>query len=57
MGADGAMSRWVKAKPQLGSGDYTHPTYAGASILGDLLYSALMSGYVSSPEYAKAHAQ
>jgi lysophospholipase L1-like esterase len=57
MGADGAMSRWVKAKPQLGSGDYTHPTYAGASILGDLLYSALMSGYVSSPAYAKVHAQ
>ena len=49
MGGDGAMGRWVRAKPQLGSGDFTHPTYAGASILGDLLYSALMSGYVSSP--------
>ena len=49
MGGNGAMGRWVRAKPQLGSGDYTHPTYAGASILGDLLYSALMSGYVSRP--------
>ena len=49
MGGPGAMGRWVKAKPQLGSGDYTHPTYAGASILGDLLYSALMEGYVSAP--------
>lgn len=56
MGGDGAMARWVKAKPQLGSGDFTHPTYAGASILGDLLYSALMSGFVSSAEYAKTHA-
>jgi lysophospholipase L1-like esterase len=50
MGGPGAMGRWVKAKPQLGSGDYTHPTYAGASILGDLLYSALMEGYVSAPK-------
>jgi lysophospholipase L1-like esterase len=50
MGGPGAMGRWVKAKPQLGSGDYTHPTYAGASILGDLLYSALMEGYMSAPK-------
>ncbi len=53
MGGNGAMGRWVKAKTQLGGGDYTHPTYAGASILGDLLYSALMEGYVSSPQAMK----
>jgi lysophospholipase L1-like esterase len=45
MGGPGAMGRWSKATPKLGGGDLTHPTMAGATLLGDLLYAALMQGY------------
>lgn len=45
MGGPGAMGRWSKATPKLGGGDLTHPTMAGATLLGDLLYAALMNGY------------
>ncbi len=45
MGGPGAMGRWAKATPKLGGGDLTHPTMTGATLLGDLLYAALMSGY------------
>ncbi len=46
MGGPGAMGRWVKATPKLGGGDLTHPTMAGATLLGDLLYAALTNGYL-----------
>jgi lysophospholipase L1-like esterase len=46
MGGSGAMGRWVKATPKLGGGDLTHPTAAGAALLGDLLYTALLNGYL-----------
>ncbi len=46
MGGPGAMGRWVRATPKLGGGDLTHPTMAGATLLGDLLYAALMNGYL-----------
>jgi lysophospholipase L1-like esterase len=45
MGGEGAMGKWLNAKPQLCSGDLTHPTPAGAEVLGDLFYKALTSGY------------
>jgi len=45
MGGPGAMGRWSKATPKLGGGDLTHPTMTGATLLGDLLYAALMNGY------------
>lgn len=45
MGGSGAMGRWSKATPKLGGGDLTHPTLAGATLLGDLLYAALTNGY------------
>lgn len=45
MGGPGAMGRWSKANPKLGGGDLTHPTMSGATLLGDLLYAALMNGY------------
>ena len=45
MGGQGAMGRWSKSAPRLGGGDLTHPTSAGASLLGELLYAALMNGY------------
>jgi lysophospholipase L1-like esterase len=47
MGGEGAMGRWLNAKPQLCSGDLTHPTPAGAEVLGDLFYKALTSGYAA----------
>lgn len=52
MGGEGSMGRWIRATPQLGSWDLTHPTPAGAEILGDLLYKALLAGY---PSYARRH--
>ena len=45
MGGEGSMARWVKAKPQLGGGDLTHPTPLGAEVLGDMLSDAIVSAY------------
>jgi lysophospholipase L1-like esterase len=38
----------VKASPQLASWDLTHPTPAGAEVIGDLFYKALTTGYEAS---------
>jgi lysophospholipase L1-like esterase len=46
MGGEGSMARWVKAKPQLGGGDLTHPTPLGAEVLGDMLSDALVAAYM-----------
>ena len=45
MGGEGAIVRWHKARPQLASGDLTHPTRRGADKLGAMLFAALMDGY------------
>jgi lysophospholipase L1-like esterase len=45
MGGNGTIARWVKANPQLASWDLTHPTPAGAEVIGDLFYAALTAGY------------
>jgi lysophospholipase L1-like esterase len=45
MGGEGSMARWVKAKPQLGGGDLTHPTPLGAEVLGDMLSQAVVTSY------------
>ena len=45
MGGEGSMARWVKAKPQLGGGDLTHPTPLGAEVLGDMLSQAIVDAY------------
>lgn len=52
MGGEGSMAKWVKSEPQLGGGDLTHPTPAGAEVLGNLFAKALISGYEA---YASAH--
>jgi len=44
MGGDGTFARWVKAEPQLASWDLTHPTPAGAEVIGDLFFKALTTG-------------
>lgn len=45
MGGAGTMARWVKANPQLGTMDFTHPTPAGGEALGELLTHALVTGF------------
>ncbi|MGH7293367.1 MAG: GDSL-type esterase/lipase family protein, partial [Polyangiaceae bacterium] len=45
MGGEGSMARWVKARPQLGGGDLTHPTPLGAEVLGDMLGRAIVDAY------------
>jgi lysophospholipase L1-like esterase len=52
MGGEGSMAKWVKAEPQLGGGDLTHPTPAGAEVLGNLFAKALTTGYEA---YASQH--
>jgi lysophospholipase L1-like esterase len=52
MGGEGSMARWVKANPQLGTGDYTHPTPLGAEVIADLFFKALTTGYEA---YASTH--
>lgn len=45
MGGEGAMGKWVKANPQLASWDLTHPTPAGAEVIGEMLFNALTTGF------------
>lgn len=45
MGGEGSMAKWVKAKPQLASWDLTHPTPAGAEVIGELFEKALVTGF------------
>jgi lysophospholipase L1-like esterase len=52
MGGEGSMGRWVKANPQLGGWDFTHPTPLGAETIANLLFRALTTGYVA---YATSH--
>lgn len=47
MGGQGAFARWVKASPQLASWDLTHPTPAGAQVIGDLFFKALTTGFAA----------
>ncbi len=42
MGGEGSMARWQKTSPKLAGSDLTHPTPAGAAVIGDLLMRALM---------------
>ena len=51
MGAEGAMARWVRARPQLGGEDLTHPTPVGAEVIGDMLSDAIAEAF----ERWKAH--
>ncbi len=48
MGGEGAIGKWVKANPQLASWDLTHPTPAGAEVIGEMLYNALNTGFEAS---------
>jgi lysophospholipase L1-like esterase len=50
MGGEGSMGKWLNHKPQLCSGDLTHPTPAGAEVMGDLMYRAILDAYEEHKE-------
>jgi lysophospholipase L1-like esterase len=45
MGGAGSMALWARTHPRLAGPDLTHPTPAGAEVLGDMLADALIAGY------------
>ena len=45
MGGEGAIARWVKARPQLAGEDLTHPTPLGAEVIGDMLSASLVEAF------------
>ncbi len=53
MGGRGTMAKWRHTRPQLGNNDLSHPTPAGAEILGNLFSGAIFAGYQA---YASRHA-
>ncbi len=44
MGGEGSMGRWNASEPRLGWGDLAHVTKAGAQVLGERFYKALLQG-------------
>jgi lysophospholipase L1-like esterase len=52
MGGRGTMAKWRHTRPQLGNNDLSHPTPAGAEILGNLFSRAIFAGYEA---YASRH--
>jgi hypothetical protein len=45
MGGQNSMPSWVMAEPPLGQNDYTHFTFRGSALVGDLLYKAIAGEY------------
>jgi lysophospholipase L1-like esterase len=45
MGGPGTMGKWYQAEPRLVGADFIHPLPAGAKIVGNLLYRAMINGY------------
>ena len=45
MGGPGTMGRWYQSEPRMVGSDFIHPMPAGAKIVGNLLYTALLDGY------------
>jgi lysophospholipase L1-like esterase len=45
MGGEGTMGRWYNAEPRMVGADFIHPMPAGAKIVGELLYRALLDGF------------
>jgi len=45
MGGEGTVARWFDAKPRLMGGDFTHPTWQGAEIVGSLINDAIVKAY------------
>lgn len=47
MGGEGSAGRWRRSNPPLLSGDLAHLTFAGQKVVGQMVYLALMEGYVA----------
>ncbi len=47
MGGEGAAGRWFRKSPRLVSGDLSHLTIKGHSVVGEMTYRALMEAYVA----------
>ena len=47
MGGAGTMADWYGRSPRLVAGDFTHPTFQGAAVVGDYLVDALLKGYAN----------
>lgn len=45
MGGNGTMAKWYAAEPRLVGADFIHPMPAGAKIVGNLLFKAIVDGY------------
>jgi lysophospholipase L1-like esterase len=45
MGGEGTVARWFDAKPRLMGGDFTHPTWQGAEIVGSLINGAILKAF------------
>ncbi len=45
MGGKNSMPAWVNADPPLAQLDHIHFTFRGSSLVGDLLFTAIMDGY------------
>ena len=55
MGGPGTMGRWYQSEPRMVGADLIHPMPAGAKIVGNLLYAALLDGYYKfKAEHVKA---
>ena len=61
MGGNGTMGEWYGAEPRLVGADFIHPMPAGAKIVGNLFYRALLDSYNKfktqrlTQGFAKAH--
>ncbi|MFN7544488.1 MAG: GDSL-type esterase/lipase family protein [Acidobacteriota bacterium] len=45
MGGNGTLARWYNAEPRLVGADFIHPMPAGARLVGNLVYKAILDGY------------
>lgn len=50
MGGKNSMPSWVNAEPPLAEKDYTHFSFRGARIIGEMIYNALIKEYYNFKE-------
>jgi lysophospholipase L1-like esterase len=47
MGGEGSILDWLRRRPPLASPDLKHLTRRGRDLMGEMIYQALLSGYVT----------
>ena len=52
MGGEGAMAKWLRARPKLATSDLRHATPAGYELIGNLYYKALLKAFA---DYLSVH--